>query len=76
MFGRVILQGETIHVSSKQILEELLDIDRFKRVNDKYGHDNVDLLLAAFATRLKGLIRKGDTIGRLGEANSLFCLMM
>ncbi len=43
-----------------------LDLDHFKRVNDTYGHDVGDLLLAAVADRLLHSVREGDTVGRLG----------
>ena len=43
-----------------------LDIDGFKTVNDTIGHDVGDRLLAAVATRLRGVLRDADTIGRLG----------
>jgi len=43
-----------------------LDLDHFKRVNDTYGHDVGDQLLAAVADRLLHTVREGDTVGRLG----------
>ncbi len=42
-----------------------LDLDKFKQVNDKYGHDIGDQLLQAVTTRLKSTIRKEDLIARL-----------
>jgi len=43
-----------------------MDIDRFKPVNDTYGHSIGDALLRAFSTRLTHTMRASDTIARLG----------
>jgi diguanylate cyclase (GGDEF)-like protein/PAS domain S-box-containing protein len=43
-----------------------LDIDRFKLINDTYGHQEGDLLLKEFATRIRSCLRSGDTLARQG----------
>ncbi|TWX65751.1 putative bifunctional diguanylate cyclase/phosphodiesterase [Colwellia sp. C1TZA3] len=43
-----------------------LDLDGFKAVNDTYGHDVGDKLLAALSIRMKEALREGDTLSRIG----------
>jgi diguanylate cyclase (GGDEF)-like protein len=44
----------------------LVDIDRFKTVNDRYGHQAGDRALCELASRLSGTVRGGDLAGRWG----------
>lgn len=43
----------------------LMDLDRFKAVNDNYGHQVGDLLLQEAGARLRGVLRGSDTVARL-----------
>ena len=61
--GQAIVQAKR----HGQIIAALfLDMDRFKVVNDTLGHMVGDSLLQAVAQRLRGSVREGDTLARIG----------
>lgn len=51
---------------STQVGLILLDVDRFKNVNDSLGHDAGDELIKASGDRLREALRDSDTVARLG----------
>jgi diguanylate cyclase (GGDEF)-like protein len=52
----------------------LLDIDRFKDVNDTYGHNAGDAVLTELVTRVSGAIRSKDSLARYGGEEFLVLL--
>lgn len=61
--------GQAIAASARSRLHGallFLDLDRFKILNDTYGHNMGDQLLLEVARRLQACVRENDTIARLG----------
>ncbi|MCF6204874.1 MAG: EAL domain-containing protein [Methylococcaceae bacterium] len=52
--------------SEEEVAVFLIDLDRFKKINDSLGHDIGDLFLQSVADSLKKSTRSADTISRLG----------
>ncbi len=62
-FSSILHERETQRLS---FILYYLDLDRFKPINDTYGHDMGDKLLREVAGRLKGCIRRQDYAFRIG----------
>jgi diguanylate cyclase (GGDEF)-like protein/PAS domain S-box-containing protein len=54
------------HRERKSLVLLIMDMDRFKEVNDTLGHQIGDLLLQQVALRLAATLRQSDTVARLG----------
>ncbi len=51
---------------SQRLAVAYLDLDGFKSINDKHGHEAGDMLLMTVAARMKQTLREGDTLARIG----------
>ncbi len=51
-----------------------LDLNQFKPINDKFGHETGDCLLQAVAQRLNDTMRRVDTVSRIGGDEFIICL--
>jgi diguanylate cyclase (GGDEF)-like protein len=60
--------------SQKMVGLLFVDLDRFKQINDRFGHAVGDELLVSFTERIVGLLRPGDTMARLaGDEFVVLC---
>lgn len=59
-------EHDTAEASGGCLSVIVLDIDKFKRINDTYGHPIGDRVLIEVATRLQEAVRSTDLVGRIG----------
>ena len=78
--NRYLLHERTLHAiqsarrSEQSFALAFLDLDRFKEINDAFGHEVGDRLLVLLARRLQECLRQEDTIARLGGDEFVFLL--
>ncbi len=63
---RLDLEVERAKRQQGQLAFAMIDIDKFKAVNDTYGHPTGDRVLKSIARMLKQRLRKTDVVGRYG----------
>jgi diguanylate cyclase (GGDEF)-like protein/PAS domain S-box-containing protein len=66
LYDRFHLAASQAERNGKKIAILSTDMDKFKKVNDKLGHDIGDRLFIKVVERLSGILRKSDTIARMG----------
>ncbi|OJA79305.1 diguanylate cyclase [Burkholderia ubonensis] len=64
--SRLALALSEARVTSQRVAVLYLDCDRFKEINDGFGHEAGDVVLIGIATRLRAQLREADLVARLG----------
>jgi diguanylate cyclase (GGDEF)-like protein/PAS domain S-box-containing protein len=64
--SRLEYEARMSRLSVRRMALMLIDLDRFKEVNDSLGHDTGDVLLIEAARRITSCVRGTDTVARLG----------
>lgn len=71
---RVTRAGEHARRDGHRVAVAVLDLDQFRLINDSFGHATGDQAIVLVAERLKGGLRSGDSLARLGADE--FALML
>ena len=70
VYNRAYLQSHLTQLRRSQRADQcailFFDVDRFKVINDRYGHDAGDHVLRCFAERARSEMRSSDLVARLG----------
>lgn len=64
--GAILAEGAQIAKDSDLHAAIMIDLDRFKRINDTHGHQVGDEVIHEVATRISGVLRATDRAGRVG----------
>ena len=74
LFERLVSEAVHTYDGQQTVCVLMLDLDRFKEVNDTLGHHAGDAVLVAFADRVVRLLEPGDVLSRLaGDEFALLC---
>ncbi|MEQ1918661.1 MAG: diguanylate cyclase [Elusimicrobiota bacterium] len=64
LFNERLKRAISYHPAGRRLAVLFLDLDHFKGINDQWGHATGDAFLQAVAARLRGCVRRTDTIAR------------
>jgi len=75
-YATQVLEQAFLHAeqSGKPLSVVLVDVDHFKQINDRYGHQTGDLALQLVAHSLRDTLRDNDLVGRYGGEEFLLIL--
>lgn len=68
------LQERLMHINDDPLAVLLMDIDNFRRVNDKFGHKYGDEVIKNIALMLKNIVDESDIVGRYGGEEFIIIL--
>ena len=74
LLDALLSEGERPAVGCRKLAFLFIDLNRFKEVNDSFGHSVGDELLRQLGVRLKGVLRSTDLLVRLGGDEFAACL--
>lgn len=74
LLNRRALFDDPLDVAPAGTAVVMMDLDYFKTINDRFGHDSGDRILKAFADLIRANIRANDLAARMGGEE--FCIVM
>ena len=72
---RISVALEYVKRNKKKLAVLLMDLDKFKEINDTLGHQIGDILLKEVSIRINELVRKSDTLARMGGDEFMVLLL-